>query len=53
VVTRIHTMPFNGFNKDSTNWVLIRRMQILVPGDGGETDNDGYIEFSTSPLEVA
>jgi hypothetical protein len=53
VVPRIHTMPFNGFNKDSTNWVLIRRMQILVPGDGGETDNDGYIEFSTSPLEVA
>lgn len=52
VVPRIHTMPFSGFDKDRTKWVLIRRMTVLVPGDGHDADKDGYIEYSKSPLEV-
>lgn len=52
VVPRIHTMPFNGFNKDRTKWVLIRRMYVLVPTGGPNADEDGYVEFSKSPLEL-
>jgi len=44
-VDRIHTMPGKEFLSDKKKWVLIRRMHILVPGDGP----DGYIEFSSSP----
>ena len=44
-VDRIHTMPGKEFLSDKKKWVLIRRMHILVPGDGP----DGYVEFSTSP----
>ena len=51
VVPRIHTMPFHEFNKDRTKWVLIRRMHVLVPGDGPGA-KDGYVEFSKSPLEI-
>ena len=44
-VDRVHTMPFKEFSGDKEKWVLIRRMHILVPGDGP----DGYVEFSSSP----
>jgi len=48
VVPRIHTMPGKEFIGDKAKWVLIRRMHILVPGDGP----DGYVELSQSPLEL-
>ena len=44
-VPRIHTMPGKEFLGDKKKWVWIRRMHILVPGDGP----DGYVEFSSSP----
>ncbi|KAL7529842.1 hypothetical protein ACHAXR_003191, partial [Thalassiosira sp. AJA248-18] len=44
-VDRIHKMPGKEFLGDKKKWVLIRRMHILVPGDGP----DGYVEFSSSP----
>ena len=47
-VARIHTMPGKEFLGDKKKWVLIRRMHILVPGDGP----DGYVEFSKSPLVI-
>eukprot|EP00578_Thalassiosira_sp_NH16_P027559 CAMPEP_0181097032 /NCGR_PEP_ID=MMETSP1071-20121207/11349_1 /TAXON_ID=35127 /ORGANISM="Thalassiosira sp., Strain NH16" /LENGTH=354 /DNA_ID=CAMNT_0023179479 /DNA_START=810 /DNA_END=1874 /DNA_ORIENTATION=- len=47
-VDRIHTMPGKEFMGDKKKWVLIRRMHVLVPGDG----SDGYVEFSKSPLEI-
>mmetsp|Transcript_11310 Transcript_11310/g.24025 ORF Transcript_11310/g.24025 Transcript_11310/m.24025 type:complete len:370 (+) Transcript_11310:144-1253(+) len=49
VVPRIHKMPGKEFIGDKKKWVLIRRMHILVPGDGPGSV-DGYIEFSKSPL---
>lgn len=52
VVPRIHTMPFDGFDKDRAKWVLIRRMTVLIPGDGLHADKDGYIEYSISPQEI-
>lgn len=52
VVPRIHTMPGHEFIGDKNKWVLIKRMIILVPGDGPEADKDGYVEFSKSPLEL-
>eukprot|EP00804_Cyclotella_cryptica_P007732 CCRYP_001344-RA/>CCRYP_001344-RA protein AED:0.12 eAED:0.12 QI:0/0/0/1/1/1/2/0/395 len=52
VVPRIHTMPGHEFIGDKNKWVLIKRMVILVPGDGPEADKDGYVEFSKSPLEL-
>ncbi|KAL7510491.1 hypothetical protein ACHAXN_007392 [Cyclotella atomus] len=51
IVPRIHTMPFHEFNKDRMKWVLIRRMHVLVPGDGPGA-KDGFVEFSKSPLEI-
>ncbi|KAL7483298.1 hypothetical protein ACHAW6_008952 [Cyclotella cf. meneghiniana] len=53
VVPRIHTMPGHEFIGDKNKWVLIKRMIILVPGDGPEADKDGYVEFSKSPLELS
>mmetsp|Transcript_18500 Transcript_18500/g.33487 ORF Transcript_18500/g.33487 Transcript_18500/m.33487 type:complete len:361 (+) Transcript_18500:195-1277(+) len=47
-VDRIHKMPGKEFMGDKKKWVLIRRMHILVPGDGP----DGYVEFSNSPLVI-
>lgn len=47
-VSRIHTMPGKEFLGDKQKWVLIRRMHILIPGDGP----DGYVEFSNSPLVI-
>lgn len=47
-VARIHTMPGKEFMGDKKKWVLIRRMHILVPGEGP----DGYVEFSKSPLVI-
>lgn len=47
-VSRIHTMPGKEFMGDKKKWVLIRRMHILIPGDGP----DGYVEFSNSPLVI-
>ena len=44
-VARVHRMPGNGFLKEKSDWVLIRTMRILVPGDGP----DGYVEFSKAP----
>jgi hypothetical protein len=45
-------MPGKEFIKEREKWVLIRRMQILVPGNGAEADSNGYVEFSKSPLEI-
>ncbi|KAL3810020.1 hypothetical protein ACHAXA_006135 [Cyclostephanos tholiformis] len=45
-VARVHKMPGQGFLSNKDDWVLIRAMRILVPGDGP----DGYVEFS-KPLE--
>jgi len=47
-VDRIHKMPGTEFLGDKKKWVLIRRMRILVPGEGP----DGYVEFSNSPLVI-
>lgn len=44
-VARIHKMPGKEFLGDKKKWVWIRRMHILVPGNGP----DGYVEFSSSP----
>ena len=44
-VDRVHKMPGRGFLSNKGDWVLIRAMRILVPGDGP----DGYVEFSKSP----
>lgn len=44
-VARIHTMPGREFLEKKNDWVLIRTMRVLVPGDG----TDGYVEFSKSP----
>ena len=49
VVPRIHTMPGKEFIGDKKKWVLIKSMIIMVPSDGPEADEDGYIEFSRSP----
>jgi len=54
-VNRIHTMPGREFINDKEKWVLIRRMRILVPKSSDndeeeEPDEDGYVEFSKSPL---
>lgn len=53
-------MPGREFINEKEKWVLIRRMRILVPkttttsgGDGGtEEQDDGYVEFSKSPLVI-
>mmetsp|Transcript_15600 Transcript_15600/g.33799 ORF Transcript_15600/g.33799 Transcript_15600/m.33799 type:complete len:356 (-) Transcript_15600:136-1203(-) len=47
-VDRIHTMPGKEFMGDKKKWVWIRRMHILIPGDGP----DEYVEFSNSPLVI-
>lgn len=47
-VARIHTMPGKEFLGDKKKWVLIRRMHVLIPGDGP----NGYVEFSKSPLVI-
>jgi hypothetical protein len=44
-VSRVHKMPGREFLPNKNDWVLIRTMRILVPGDGP----DGYVEFSKSP----
>ncbi|KAL3763119.1 hypothetical protein ACHAW5_010749 [Stephanodiscus triporus] len=44
-VARVHKMPGQGFLSNKGDWVLIRAMRILVPGDGP----DGYVEYSKSP----
>jgi hypothetical protein len=44
-VARVHTMPGREFLSNKGDWVLIRAMRILVPGNGP----DGYVEFSKSP----
>ena len=44
-VARVHKMPGREFLANKDDWVLIRAMRILVPGDGP----DGYVEFSKSP----
>ena len=44
-VDRVHKMPGREFLSNKGDWVLIRAMRILVPGDGP----DGYVEFSKSP----
>jgi hypothetical protein len=45
-VARVHKMPGREFLSNKDDWVLIRTMRILVPGDGPA---DGYVEFSKSP----
>jgi len=49
-VDRIHKMPGTEFLGDKKKWVLIRRMHILVPGEGPEAGR--YVEFSKSPLAI-
>ncbi|KAL7539185.1 hypothetical protein ACHAWF_006324, partial [Thalassiosira exigua] len=44
-VDRIHKMPGREFLGDKKKWVWIRRMHILVPGEGP----GGYVQFSSSP----
>ena len=44
-IDRVHKMPGHEFIGDKKKWVWIRRMHILVPGDGP----DGYVEYSSSP----
>lgn len=53
-VDRIHMMPGKEFINDKEKWVLIRQMRILVPksDDVDHVDEDGYIEFSKSPLVI-
>ena len=46
-VARVHKMPGREFLSNKGDWVLIRAMRILVPGNGP----DGYVEFSKSPYD--
>jgi hypothetical protein len=57
-VARVHKMPGHEFLSNKNDWVLIKTMRILVPslsssfeadGRAEEENEDGYVEFSTSP----